>query len=55
MHGRNNVLECHAEPCLVCEDYLAENLLDDLRLPQLTALALTAEVCEVPDIDKVFA
>jgi hypothetical protein len=55
MHGRNNVLECHAKACLVCEDYLAENLLDDLRLPQLTALTLTAEVREVPDIDQVFA
>ena len=55
MHGRNNVLERHAKPCLVCEDYLAENLLDDLSLPQLTALALTAKVRESPDIDKVFA
>lgn len=54
MYGRNNVLKRHAKPGLVCEDYFAENLLDDLRLPQLTALALTAEVCKVPDIDEVF-
>jgi hypothetical protein len=55
MHERNDVFERHAKSCLVCEDDLVEYLLDELSLPQLPALAFTAELCKGPHIDKVLA
>jgi hypothetical protein len=55
MHERNNVFECHAKPCLVCKDDLAEYLLNDLGLPQLSTLAFTAELGEGPHITQVLA
>ena len=55
MHERDNVLERHAEPCFMCEDYLVEHLLDDLRLPQFPALTFTAELSKGPYVGEVLS
>ena len=55
MHERNHVFECHAQTCLVCEDDLVEYLLDDLGLPQLSALTFTTELREGPHFSQVLA
>lgn len=39
----------------MCEDYLVEYLLDDLRLPQFPALAFTAELSKGPYIGEVLS